>query len=283
MSRTEIRAYAKVNFILNILGTRPDGFHEIESVMQAVSLCDDVALSWTPEGDGLSIELHPGRDDLPCDDGNLAYRAALAMHRRFHPDRSESMRIDVVKRIPVAAGLAGGSADAAAVINALAELWDIGDEAALCETAAQLGSDIPFCLMAQRGKTAAIATGRGTELEFIPPTKFSLLLTTPEIAVPTRAVYAELRPEDCTLRCDVSAFRGDLSPERKLASMGNHLQAPALRLFPSIADVLALHASLDGMRHTQLSGSGPTVFSVLGTRTDEEASPDLHGIVTAAI
>ena len=147
MKETKVKAFAKINLILNMLGEMPNGYHRIESFMQAIELHDDVAVSWEERGAvdggggpagsasgsdrkapmdgdlpaGLSIRLDPGRPDLPSDEGNLAYRAAALMHEAFHPDVSEIIDIKITKRIPVAAGLAGGYADGAAVSNLCSE------------------------------------------------------------------------------------------------------------------------------------------------------------------
>ena len=265
MQKTEITAYAKVNFILNVLGQRPDGYHEVETVMQAVGLHDSVTVGYESAAGapGTDIFLDPGRPDLPADGDNLAWRAAVKMHERFHADKRDLIRICVVKRIPVAAGLAGGSADCAAVINGLARLWNIPDEQALLAAGAELGADVPFCILAQRGVPAAIGTGTGTELRPVEPTRCRIVLTTPPVSVPTRSVYGELSPADCAERADTDAFLSALPLKEKTAVMSNHLQAPAERLFPEIGSVIDAHGSLyPASLHTQLSGSGPTVFSV---------------------
>lgn len=215
--------------------------------MQAIDLYDDVSICCEDGGDGLVIDLAPGREDLPSDSGNLAYRAAVKMHETFHQSRSEKISIEVVKRIPVAAGLAGGSADAAAVINGLAALWGIENDPELLAAAAKLGADVPFCVSAQQGNFAAIGTGTGADLTPASPRRYKILLSTPDITVPTKAVYGELKPEDYA-----EAFTG----------FGNHLQAPSLRLFPGIEDVMEAHRRLPGRIVTQLSGSGPSVFSL---------------------
>ena len=242
----KIESYAKINLRLNILGKRPDGFHEVETFMQAIGLHDDVFVDWTESQTPLTISLDPGRPDLPSDAGNLAYRAAVLMHQNFRPDAKGSVDIKIVKRIPVAAGLAGGSGNGAAVINALGEIWGIPMEDRL-RVGAKLGSDVPFCIASQMGQTAAIGTGTGADLTPAKPAEFKVLLTTPNISVPTKAVYGELKPEDYAVQ---------------FTKYGNHLQAPSLRLFPAIQEVLDLHSALPGQTLTQLSGSGPSVFTL---------------------
>lgn len=256
MKNMKIESYAKINFRLNILGKRPDGFHLVENYMQAIGLHDDVIvdwedalgcdMDWTNAPAPFAVDLDPGRDDLPSDEGNLAYRAAVLMHDNFRPQTAGKVSIKVVKRIPVAAGLAGGSGNGAAVINALGEMWGIPLEERL-KVGAKLGSDVPFCIVSQLGRTAAIGTGTGADLNPAEPLKYKVLLTTPYISVSTKAVYGELKPDDYAV-----PFTG----------FGNHLQAPALRLFPAIQEVLDLHGALPGQVLTQLSGSGPSVFTL---------------------
>lgn len=272
-----VKAYAKINLILNVLGTRPDGYHEVEMVMQAIDLCDDVDVQCT-EGGGFSIELDPGREDLPADRGNLAYRAAELMHSAYHGEKDETIKIKITKRIPVAAGMAGGSTDAAAVIWALAKLWGIEDEEALEALGAKLGADVPFCIMVQSGRTAAIARGTGTELQPIAPTELGLLVSTPPVSVSTKDVYGECREGDCAERMDVTPFEKDLGQDEKLAVMGNHLMPPAIRLFPLIRERIEQMKTLDGALLTMMSGSGPTVFSVFPPGMEPHTgSSDLSG------
>ena len=296
MIHSTVNAYGKVNFILKMLGTLPNGYHALESYMQAVSLKDTVIIGWQPEPEGqteeLVIALDPGRSDMPCDRGNLAFRAAELMHRLYHAGIRERIHITVEKHIPVAAGLAGGSADGAAVITGLARLWGLLDpehptEAQLKQlepAAAQLGADLHFCLWAQNRKTSAKAYGTGTELKKAAPVSARLVLLTPAIAVPTKAVYGELCPSDYEQDADPSVgsldlFEAAASLSEKTAHMLNHLQAPALRLFPASADSLAAlqQITLGGRPPicVQLSGSGPTCFAVFeadARATDEETA-----------
>lgn len=289
MKYTTVEAFAKVNFILKMLGTLPNGYHALESYMQAVSLKDIAVVGWeeAPKGTGLSISLDPGREDLPRDEGNLAYRAALLMHETFHKELDEHITIKIEKHIPVAAGLAGGSADGAAVITGLARLWGLLSEAAptdsqlqaLVPAAARLGADLPFCLWAQNKKTAAKAYGTGTELKEAVPVRARLVMLTPPISVPTKAVYGELSEADYEKDLapeigSLDAFEAAATLPEKTAHMLNHLQYPSLRLFPAIQDSLnALQKiSLGGKTPiaVQLSGSGPTCFAIF----DAEAQPD---------
>ncbi len=273
MKQTHVKAFAKVNLVLNVLGKRPDGYHEIESFMQAIGLCDDIWIACEDMPSGrLFISLDPGSEQLPSDERNLAYRAAALMHDTYHPGRGERIKITVHKRIPVAAGLAGGSADGAALLRGLAKLWDIPVDRKLYALAAALGSDVPFCLAAQTGRPAAIARGTGTELQFVSPVDCRISVRTPKIEVPTPAVYSELRPEDSKCRIRIGSFLSAPTLEMKAALMQNHLQAPACRLFPQIgAEIERLKATGKYLAVLQ-SGSGPSIICV-SRPTGEKAAP----------
>ena len=272
MNTETIKAYAKINLVLNVLGEREDGYHEVETVMQAIDLYDEVTVSWQPDMScmvgafGKKAEIHvsldPGSDTLPSDERNLAYKAALLMHETFHPNMNERVEIKVVKKIPEAAGLAGGSADGAAVISGLARLWHIANEARLLEVAAALGADVPFSYMAQNGMPAALATGTGTQLRRIPPIGLCLKLQKPAFGLSTKDVYQELRPEDCAGRFDVQSFLKDAPLEKKLACMGNHLTAPALRLRPELQEILDQLKATGAPLAVMMSGSGPACFAL---------------------
>ena len=238
-------AYAKINLGLDVTGVREDGYHLLRMIMQQIDLHDTLTFTVSPPSG-------PGRGNIilldesglsPAGEDNLICRAVRMMMESF--DLRADIEIRLVKRIPVAAGLAGGSADAAAVIAVLCELWELDPD---YELAASLGADVPFCLAVQHGLSAALATGTGTQLSPRQGAAYAVLLATPSIAVPTTAVYRELREEDCAPRFGEDRF-------------GNHLQAPALRLFPQIRETLDWAGSL-GADHVQLSGSGPTVLAL---------------------
>ena len=303
----ELKAYAKVNLILNVLGTLPSGYHEVCTLMQAIDLCDVVRVGLCGgEGAfggkaGQPCMLRP--EDFEYGKGDLAWKAALLMCEELRPQLVErdaagevsgllGISVSIEKHIPAAAGLAGGSSDAAAVMVGLAKLWGLGgakaagsaepkctsaagsaepknaetpENSALLETllplGARLGSDVPFCIAAQLGRRAAIATGTGTTLEFVRPTdcKVELFFSEKTLENKTRAVYAELREQDCSPVRDVRAFLSAKTIAEKRALMGNHLQAPAERLMQKAygADWKA-GIPQDAM----LCGAGPTYFRI---------------------
>ena len=283
-------AYAKVNLILNVLGTLPSGYHEVRMLMQAISLCDVVEAELS--------EHVLGPRDFAYGSRDLAYRAALLMAESFRPElicsaldedgleKAPGVRgvsVSIEKRIPAAAGLAGGSADAAAVMICLARLWGIfglteGAEgspddaliAGLCPLGAKLGSDVPFCIASQLGRTAAIASGTGTELEFVQPTDCAVTLYPSDLTLPdkTRAVYRELKEEDCSPVYDIEAFLSAKTLAEKRSLMGNHLQPAAERILerlgikPDPYFTPETKASSPVPKDAVLCGAGPTYFSI---------------------
>ena len=283
MNTIELKAKAKVNLLLNVLGKRPDGYHELQMVMQAIDLADDVRIEWERQtGEmairgcflgGMAIALDPGHKKLPSGPNNLAYQAASKMYDAFHRGRREVCTIEIRKNIPLAAGLAGGSTDAAAVLWGLARLWDLApnetDEGMdpevrqkLFDIALSIGSDVPFCLAAAMGHTAAIAEGRGEKLTYIEPLHARIETYTPPVEVPTAKVYGALKPEDYAVPYDVAGYLKAETVREKCAYLGNHLQAPACRLYPRIAKEIERLSQIDDGLCTLQSGSGPTVFTV---------------------
>lgn len=259
-----VNGEAKINLTLDILGKRPDGYHEVSMVMQSVSLHDTLQLERIPEGIELSIDV----PWLEADETNLAYRAAAKI--LAYGRVSGGVRIQLQKRIPMAAGLAGGSADAAAVLRGVNELYRLNlslDE--LCSLAAQLGSDIPFCLC---GGTM-LATGRGEVLKRLPPVPaFWVVLAKPPISVSTAWAYqhydaegAERHPDnEAMCRAIAAGSREELAP-----LLCNVLESVTIKQYPVIAAYKEKMLQ-QGAMVSMMSGSGPTVFGLLGTRAAAE-------------
>ena len=283
MNTIDLKAKAKVNLILNVLGKRPDGYHEVQMVMQAIDLADTVRIEWERQtGEmairscafgGMQIALDPGSKKLPSGPNNLAYQAASKIYDAFHRGRRETCTIRIEKNIPLAAGLAGGSTDAAAVLWGLARLWGLApgetDEGMdpevrqkLFDIALSIGSDVPFCLAAAMGHTAAVAEGRGEKLTYIEPLNARIETFTPALEVSTAKVYGALKPEDYAVPYDVQGYLKAETVEEKCRYLGNHLQAPACRLFPRIAVEIERLSQLNDGLCTLQSGSGPTIFTV---------------------
>ena len=178
-----LRTSAKVNLALEVLGKRGDGYHEIATVLQAVDLSDRLKLETAD-----TLSLHTDDPDLPTDDGNLVMRAARLLQKAAGIEAGA--RIQLAKRIPVAAGLGGGSSDAAATLWGLSRLWRLGwPKARLQELAVELGMDVPFFL----GSGRAVARGRGERLAALPGGGgYALVLVNPRVPLSTREVYGRV-------------------------------------------------------------------------------------------
>lgn len=256
-------AYAKINLGLDILGDRADGYHEVDMIMQSVSLADSLEIS---EADELTVTTD--RAELPCDASNLAWRAAVLMGRVLR--REPRVHIHIVKRIFMAAGLAGGSSDAAAVLRGLNRLWGAKLSAGeLEQMAAQLGSDVPFCI---RGGTVR-ATGRGEVLEALPDmAPFNMVLAKPAaVEVSTAWAYkrfaeakVQQRPAFDVLLQGIRTGSNALIIE----GLGNVLEAVTLPAYPVITAIKEKMLSV-GAQAALMSGSGPTV---IGFAADEAAA-----------
>ena len=262
MKRISRRACAKINLGLDVLGRREDGYHEVRMLMQQVDLHDDLILQKREDG---RISMECDREDLPCDETNLCVRAAELMRRQY--GLSGGLHIELTKRIPLAAGLAGGSADAAAVMLGMAELFGLAQDdreamrRELMRLALQLGADIPYCLM---GGTA-LAEGIGQILTPVRPAlrEIPTLIVKPAASVSTGEVY---RAFDSCTDCHHPDIDGLLDAVRREAYtdichlLGNILEDVTIPLHPEIRqlkNVLRDH----GADAAMMSGSGPTVFA----------------------
>lgn len=255
MERIIETGHAKINLALDILGKRADGYHEVRMVMQSISLADTVVLT---ESKGLSLQVEGSA--LPCDRRNLAYQAAELLAERF--GKTADVRIELKKRIFVAAGLAGGSSDAAAVLRGLNRLWQLELTAEeLEELAAKLGSDVPFCIC---GGTA-LAEGRGEILTALPaPQEAVLVLAKPQASLSTAKIYAAYDKTEIEQRPAIDSLLVSLRNKENalpLCGMGNVLEPVAIGFLP-IIDEIKQTMLRAGARYALMSGSGPTVFAV---------------------
>lgn len=253
MAGLTIAAPAKINLGLEVRGRRDDGYHDIVTIFQALEFGDTVNLTSAPTIQGESA-VH-GLDV----NADLAFRAAYELQARIGGTGGVHIRID--KRIPVAAGLAGGSTDAAAVLLGLQRLWS-PDASAVAETARALGADVPFFLR----PGTALGLARGDDLRPISPAPPCwVVLVRPDAEISARDAYAELRPAEwsgggSTLR-QVDGIRdGDFMPRLLI----NDLQPAAIRLVPEVAEVLRALESA-GAEPALLAGSGPTCFGLFPT------------------
>lgn len=252
--RLELNAAAKVNLALEVLSRRPDGYHEIATVMQTVDLSDRLVLEDT---DGL--EVRTSAAGVPTDERNLAYRAAAALREAAGVARGARITLD--KRIPVAAGLGGGSADAAAALVGLNRLWGLRWPAErLEELAVGLGMDVPFFL---RGG-AAFGTGRGERLIPLGSAALALVLVNPRFPVSTAEMYGRLTPamySDGARAKDAAGALESRQAGRVAGSLYNGLEIAARTAYPQIGQMQAALVAA-GALGAAMSGSGPTVFGV---------------------
>ncbi|WP_310234579.1 4-(cytidine 5'-diphospho)-2-C-methyl-D-erythritol kinase [Brevibacillus nitrificans] len=256
--RISVKAPAKINLTLDVLAKRPDGYHEVEMVMTTVDLADRVDL--TLRGDG-EITLDCSASFVPDDIRNHAYKAAVLLKERYQVREGVHLYID--KQIPVAAGLAGGSSDAAATLRGLNQLWNLGlslDE--LAAVGAQIGSDVPFCVY---GGTA-LAKGRGEQITHLnTPAPCWVILAKPPIGVSTADVYGNLRVQEIDNHPLTGQMLRAISEQdfpMMCQALGNVLENVTLSLHPQVRQIkeLMMASGADGVL---MSGSGPTVFALV--------------------
>jgi 4-diphosphocytidyl-2-C-methyl-D-erythritol kinase len=267
--KMQVLAKAKINLTLDVLYKRPDGYHEVEMVMQSLQVADLIELALREDD---AIFLQVDRSDLPADESNLAYRAARLLQREHGVKRGVDMTLQ--KKIPMAAGLAGGSADAAAVLWGLNRLWDLNlPQSELERLGALLGSDIPFCL---RGGTV-LARGRGEELlELTAMPECAVVLVKLPIDVPTAWVYGQYQARADLRHPDTKAMLAAIEAKdlaAVAANVGNVLECVTIAAYPAIAEVKAELAKR-GAKAVLMSGSGPTVFALAEDMAAAEALAD---------
>mgnify|MGYP001173889345 FL=1 len=256
------KAPAKINLLLDVLYKRPDGYHEVEMVMTMIDLADFLEFEELPH-DTIVISSQVGH--IPLDEKNLAFQAAKLLKERYNVKKGVYIHID--KRIPVAAGLAGGSGDAAATLRGLNRLWNLGiPTEELKALAAELGSDVPFCVT---GGTA-IARGRGERLEPIePPPPCWVVLAKPPIHVSTQDVYSRLNVNEIVEHPSLSDMRKAIAEgdfRGICGALGNVLEKVTSKLHPEVGRIKESMLRL-GAEGALMSGSGPTVFGLTQKET----------------
>lgn len=256
MEEIILDAYGKINLALDVLYKRDDGYHEIDTVMQQIDLKDTLILK--DRDSGISIESN--EKSIPLDERNLAYKAWKKMVERVKVNRG--VDITIIKRIPVAAGLAGGSTDAAAVIKGLNMLWDLNlSQEELMKIGKEIGADVPFCIF---GGTAQ-AKGIGERLKRIKSFSNKLiLLVNIGVEVPTEYVYKSLNLNNKNLVVDIKKLIGyiDRDDLKKVAeNMSNKLESVVIKEYPIIEIIKEEMVKL-GALGALMSGSGPTVFGI---------------------
>ncbi len=257
MNRISLKAYAKINLGLDVLGTLENGYHEVRMVMQSIDLYDKINIIKNRTG---RINIKTNLGFLPTGPDNLVYKAAKLLTDEF--GLQAGVDIDLFKFIPVAAGMAGGSTDAAAVLKGMNRLFNLGlSEEELMVRGAKLGADIPYCIM---GGTA-LAEGIGeklTRLKECP--RCYVVIGKPGISVSTKYVYDNLVLDGNTVHPDIDGIMDGINSEDiyKVADkLGNVLESVTEKAYPVIGDIKDIMIR-EGALNSIMSGSGPTVFGI---------------------
>lgn len=256
MTRYELKAYAKINLGLDVLGKLPNGYHEVKMIMQTVDICDVLTFEKTEAG----IVISTDSGELPTNEDNLIYKAVKLLFDKY--GIMEGIRIHLQKNIPIAAGMAGGSSDAAAALKGVNEIFGLGCSVEeLKKMGVQIGADVPYCIM---GGTA-LAEGIGERLTALKPMpNCDLLIAKPDINVSTKYVYEHLDAEYNDKHPDIDGMvqaieNGNL--EGIVERMGNVLESVTISAHPIISTIKERMRKL-GAAGSMMSGSGPTVFGI---------------------
>lgn len=270
MDRVVVRAPAKINLYLEVGGHRPDGYHDVDTVLQSLRIADVVEIR---RAERLSLTCEPDLAVPACD--NLGFRAAEALGRRL--GRSPEVEITIHKTLPAGAGLGGGSADAAAVLVGMAALWGIdSNDPLMTAVAAEIGSDVPFFLVGG----AALYTGRGDELvRSLPFVEMSLALVKPPEPVSTGQAYTTfdhlpVAPAPGLRALQQALEAGDSASVARAAF--NNMTAAAMNVVPSVGEALSLCESQEGVVRAIVAGSGSAVCAFC------ESDAAARGVVAAA-
>lgn len=266
MKKISIDAHAKVNLSLDVLGRLPNGYHEVRMIMQQLNLKDVVTVTKTGSG-RREIEITTDKDGVPLDYRNLAYQGAQLMLGLN--EMLEGVHIHIQKNIPMEAGLAGGSADCAATMIAMNQLFDMQmSTTTLCRLGAKLGSDIPFCI--KGGTAVASGTGTGlTEIKGMDPEKYTVVLCKPPQGVSTGAVYGKYseRMDEMVRKPhpDIISLVGALSSDSPISvlkrNMINVLEYVTADQVPEVKQIEHIMEE-KGAKVAMMTGSGPTVFGI---------------------
>lgn len=285
MKEIIIESFAKINLSIDVGEVLPDGFHVVDMVMQQLAFHDDVKIGWEQDLDkkngDIDISLSTNRYYLPTDKRNLAYRATMLIIEKYgYRLPGGKLTISIFKRIPVAAGLGGGSGNGAAVLHGLNKLWNLNlTMKQLCDIGKQLGSDVPFCIMGQ-GKScrnlskgikkdnlstsAARAIGTGTILEPICGINSYVVLVKPPIGVSTKEVYKGI--DKCTIKQRPNNDRlvkclANGQYQEAFEEMINVLENYTLKEYPVVKNIINILMEEQNTKKVLMSGSGPTVLA----------------------
>lgn len=257
MDKLELKAYGKINLGLDVIRKRPDGYHDLDMVMQMVDVYDDVILTRL---EGTEIVVRTDTTVLSNGKDNLAYMAAKMLMDEF--GIAQGLEITIRKRIPIAGGMAGGSSDCAATLKGVNQMFDLGlGKEELMERGVRLGADVPYCIL---GGTA-IARGIGEILTPLPtPPKCHVIIAKPPVSVSTAFVYGNIKPDKIEKRPDIEAMVSAIKAQNlyKLAeSLYNVMEDITVPKYPIIQEIKTVMLE-NGALNSIMSGSGPTVFGL---------------------
>ena len=274
MDTMKVKALAKINLGLDVVRRREDGYHEVKMIMQTIHLFDQLEIKKTEEP---GIFIQTNLEFLPTNENNLIYKAAKLLQE--HCGIEQGVSVNLKKHIPVAAGMAGGSTDAAAVLYGMNELFHLKlKRQELMDLGVKIGADVPYCLM--RG--TALAEGIGEKLKSLPPMpKCPVLIAKPGVGVSTKFVYDNLKLDENTVHPNIDAQlaairRKDL--QGVASHMGNLLETVTIPEYPIIAEIKRCMME-SGAINAMMSGSGPTVF---GLFEDEETAQRAYETMRAS-
>lgn len=263
MNYIKLKARAKINIALDVLGKFDNGYHNLRMIMQNVNLYDNLFIKRTNTGE---IEMQSNLSYLPCDERNLAYKAAMLLKERFNI--KDGIYIDLYKRIPVAAGLAGGSSDCAAALIGIRRLFNLTiPNNMLLKIGEELGADVPYCIM--RG--TALAEGIGEKLTKLSPFPFCyILLAKPSFSVSTASVFQWLNLDEIKNHPNIEKIIYDIEHNDLkgiCSGLSNVLETVTIKNYPVIDDIKHIMIKNNALG-ALMSGSGPTVFGIFTSKYD---------------
>ena len=265
MRSISLKARAKINLGLDVLRKREDGYHEVKMVMQTINIYDKIYMKIIEKPE---IKIVTNLSFLPTNESNLVYKSIQMLRDEFNIEKG--VFANVYKYIPVAAGMAGGSTDAAAAMIGMNKLFKLGlSREELMERAVKIGADVPYCIM---GGTA-LAEGIGEKLSQLKPLKrCSILVAKPDISVSTKFVYTNLKLDENTVHPDMDGVLEAIDSsdvETMAKKMSNLLESVTAVKYPQIEEIKKSMIEL-GAINSIMSGSGPTVFGIFGNRKEEK-------------
>lgn len=266
MDRYQTRAYAKINLGLDVVKRLPNGYHQVKMVMQNIGIHDELTFEKAEQ----TVTIFTDSEELPTDENNLIYKAARYMLDKYSVP--SGLRVHLSKNIPIAAGLAGGSTDAAATIKSINMLFGLGlSTEKLMEDGAAIGADVPYCIL---GGTA-LAEGIGEKLTPLPPIPACrILIAKPDISVSTKYVYEHLDLQAVTRHPDIDGMTAAIHAGQLhgiTGRMENVLETVTIPAYPVIADIKRQMLRL-GAENSLMSGSGPTVFGIFREETAADSA-----------